>query len=86
MTGAEIYGSGTVPVKGDTLRMLMVKEVISTNAGGGGGGAGQTVAYDGADATSSGVLPANVNADAIAYSRTGTGPTQGWNKNTQSWT
>ena len=37
MAGSELYGSGTVPVKGDTLRMLMVKEVISTNNGGGGG-------------------------------------------------
>lgn len=40
MAGSELYGSGTVPKFGDTKRMLMVKEVIATNAGGGGGGGG----------------------------------------------
>lgn len=40
MANTEQYGSGTTPQKSDTERMLMVKELIATNAGGGGGGSG----------------------------------------------
>lgn len=33
----EQFGSGTTPVKSDTIRTLLVKEVLATTAGGGGG-------------------------------------------------
>lgn len=36
----EFYGSGTTPKTSDTLRMLLVKTLQSTNLGGGGGGGG----------------------------------------------
>lgn len=42
MTNSEQYGSGVTPLKSDTMRMLMVKELIATNTGGGGGTAGGT--------------------------------------------
>lgn len=34
----EIYASGNVPLRSDTIRVLLVKDVNATRAGGGGGG------------------------------------------------
>jgi hypothetical protein len=36
----EIIGSGTTPVRSDTLRLLLVKDVNSGGGSGGGGGGG----------------------------------------------
>jgi hypothetical protein len=44
MAQSETYGSGTVPKIGDTKRMLLVKLVIATNAGGGSSGLGSVYA------------------------------------------
>jgi len=58
----ELFGSGTIPQTGDTERMLMVKEVISTNNGG-GGGAPTSINYPGPPVTNPPLL-ANIVVDS----------------------
>jgi len=45
---AEVFGSGNVPQKSDTMRMLLVKDVNAIlNPGGGGGGGASGGVYAG---------------------------------------
>lgn len=51
----------------------------------GGGSVGQLMVYSGASPTAAGIVPANQNAAAIAYSDTGVGSTYTWNITSHQW-
>ncbi len=78
---AEKFASGNVPTKADTIRMLLVKEVNSTNSGG-GGSLGQVLSYTG---STSGLVPTNPNQPAVAYDSAGVGRTYTWSVSGQAW-
>ena len=70
---AEIFGSGTIPQKSDTLRMLLVKEVLATTATGGGASSGTGIPV---------TPPAAGNG---YYYRTTTFSLYFWNPATSAW-
>lgn len=71
---AEIFGSGTVPQKSDTLRMLVVKDVNATRSHGGLSGTGSP---EGSVTASPGATYVDVASGALWAKKTGTGAT-GW--------
>lgn len=70
---AEVFGSGTIPQKSDTIRMLLVKDVYSSTAA--------------ASASSSGTVPpvAPPAAGNGVYYRTDTFSVYFWNPATSHW-
>jgi len=55
------------------------------SGGGGGGGGGQVMQYTGADPTSDGITPTNLNDPAMAYKNDGSLPIYVWNTTTHIW-
>ncbi|HXJ57991.1 MAG TPA: hypothetical protein VNU68_15150 [Verrucomicrobiae bacterium] len=84
--GTEIYGSGTIPKIGDTKRMLMVKELQSTN-----NSSGNTPVTIQAClvAQSGGPVAACAYDFGLGYDNDSASPTAGafwyWSKNDQAW-
>ncbi len=54
-------------------------------SGGGSGGGAQVLEYTGADPTSDGITPTNLNSPAIAYKDDGSLPIFVWNTTTHIW-
>lgn len=84
--GDEHYGSGTTPRIHDTKRMLMVKELLATNAGGGGGTPGDPGTFiSGAATDPNGVVTATGPARYVSetdhsdwFKPDGVGGNTGW--------
>ena len=51
----------------------------------GGGAVGQIIIYTAVNPTIQGLVPANINAPAIAYSATGVNSTYTWNTTSHTW-
>lgn len=78
---AEHLSNGTTPQKGDSIRFLMVRELLATVAGGGGGGTGGVYKFNG-DPT--GVVVPTQTA-AIGIQLDSVPPNQLWTWDGSNW-